>query len=175
METIGPDFQNSLEASGLLGLPFSWDAEGNFYYGPTMTDAQIAAVKACYAAYVPNSLGYAQSQQSDALSAACSAAISSGFASGALGSTYTYPSTLQDQTNQNTIAGCSAAGSLWCEAGGVWAMKPHTQAQAQAVVASFSAWLNACQQQLVTLTNQVSAATSVAAVQAISWTDPNQP
>jgi hypothetical protein len=117
-------------------------------------------------------LAQAQAAQIAALSATCQGAIVAGFSSSALGSAYAYPSTLQDQMNQNTVAGGSMGGSLWCEMGGAWAMKAHTQAQAQAVVANFAAWLNACQQQLVSLTAQVNGAATVAAAQAISWANP---
>ncbi|WP_261541689.1 hypothetical protein [Burkholderia multivorans] len=118
-------------------------------------------------------LATAQATQNAALNAACSTAIMSGFSSSALGSMYNYPSTLTDQTNQNTVAQCASGGLLWCETAGSWSFKQHTQSQAQAVVASFSAWLNKCQQQLVDLTNQVNAATSVSAVESIAWANPS--
>ncbi|KVP84563.1 hypothetical protein WJ95_20605 [Burkholderia ubonensis] len=117
-------------------------------------------------------LAQAQSAQVASLYQSCTNAIASGFTSSALGSAYTYPSTLTDQTNQNTVANCSSGGVLWCATGGAWAFKAHTQAQAQAVVAAFAAWLNKCQSQLVTLTGQINAATSVSAVEAIAWTNP---
>ncbi|RKP50501.1 hypothetical protein D7S89_05190 [Trinickia fusca] len=61
---------------------------------------------------------------------------------------------------------------LWCESAGTWSFKQHTQAQAQAVVASFVTWLNKCQSQLVTLTYQVNSATTIPAAQAIAWVNP---
>ncbi|HEF4743291.1 TPA: hypothetical protein SAO08_003143 [Burkholderia multivorans] len=118
-------------------------------------------------------LSSAQTARNAVLNAACSAAIMSGFSSNSLGQTYNYPSTLTDQTNQNTVAQCASGGPLWCETAGSWSFKQHTQSQAQAVVASFSAWLNKCQQQLVDLMNQVNAATSVSAVESITWTNPS--
>ncbi|MBU9629923.1 hypothetical protein KTE60_11570 [Burkholderia multivorans] len=118
-------------------------------------------------------LSSSQAARNAVLNAACSTAIMSGFSSSALGPTYNYPSTLTDQTNQNTVAQCASGGLLWCETAGSWSFKQHTQSQAQAVVASFSAWLNKCQQQLVDLTNQVNAATSVSAVESIIWTNPS--
>ncbi|KUZ78312.1 hypothetical protein [Burkholderia ubonensis] len=117
-------------------------------------------------------LAAAQAVQATSLYQLCANAIASGFTSSALGSAYSYPSTITDQTNQNSVANCSSGGLLWCASGGVWAFKAHTQAQAQAVVAAFAAWLNKCQSQLVTLTGQVNAATSVSAVQAIAWANP---
>lgn len=114
----------------------------------------------------------AQTEQIATLRQACSIAIASGFSSPALGTAYTYPSTITDQSNQQTIAANASGGSLWCEADGAWSFKVHTQAQAQSVVASFATWLNHCQAQLVTLSGQVGEATSVQAVQAIAWTNP---
>jgi hypothetical protein len=119
-------------------------------------------------------LAAAQDAQIATLKAACASAIMSGFSSNALGASYDYPSTLTDQVNQNTIAQCGAGGLLWCATGGAWALERHTPAQAQAVVASFAVWLNKCQQQLATLSDQINAASSVDAVAAITWTDPAQ-
>ncbi|WP_232464353.1 hypothetical protein [Burkholderia ubonensis] len=117
-------------------------------------------------------LATAQAAQIAMLTQACSSAITSGFSSSALGSAYTYPSTLTDQTNQSTVANCSSGGVLWCATGGAWSFKQHTQAQAQTVIENFTMWLNKCQQQLVTLKSQVSAAETIAVVQAIMWTNP---
>lgn len=117
-------------------------------------------------------LATAQASQIAILRQGCADAIASGFSSSALGSACTYPSTITDQSNQQTIAANANGGSLWCESNGSWSFKAHTQTQAQSVVASFATWLNHCQAQLVTLSGQVGAATSVQAVQAIAWTNP---
>jgi hypothetical protein len=133
----------------------------------SITDAQAAAIQ-----NPPLTLAQAQAAQTSALYAACQAAIASGFQSNALGTASGYPSTLTDQANQNAVASSASGGALWCQAGGAWSMKPHTQAQAQAVIASFVTWLNACQQQLAALTAQVSAATTAAAAQSVNWVAP---
>jgi hypothetical protein len=117
-------------------------------------------------------LATAQASQVATLREACAEAIMSGFSSAALDSTYSYPSTITDQSNQQAIASNANGGSLWCESGGAWSFKTHTQAQAQAVVASFATWLNKCQAQLVTLSGQISATTSVDSAQAVEWTNP---
>lgn len=119
-------------------------------------------------------LAAAQDSQNATLRSACAAAIMSGFSSNALGEVHGYPSALTDQINQNAIAQCASGGLLWCATGATWALVPHTQAQAQAVIASFAVWLNKCQQQLATLSDQINAASSVDAVAAITWTDPAQ-
>ncbi|WP_244135841.1 hypothetical protein [Burkholderia vietnamiensis] len=139
--------------------PGQWHiASGALAQVPPPTDAQLLAT--------------AQAMRNAILTAACAASIVSGFSSSALGSAYSYPSAPTDQANQTTLAQCASGGMLWCAAGGVWSFKQHTQAQVQAVVSSFSAWLNKCQQQLVALTSQVSAATTVSAVESIAWTNP---
>ena len=50
MKPIGPHFVDELKAAGLIGLPFSWGADG-VTYGSTMTAQQIAAVEAVIAAH----------------------------------------------------------------------------------------------------------------------------
>jgi hypothetical protein len=121
---------------------------------------------------IPPTVAQAQTDQIATLRTACANAIAGGFSSSALGSAYSYPSDPISQSNMNTIAGSPSGGSLWCGEGGVWTLKAHTQSQAQAVLAAFVTWLNACQSQLATLTAEVNAATTVAAVQAITWTAP---
>lgn len=114
----------------------------------------------------------AQSAKNSNLSVECAAAIKAGFTSNALGSQYAYPSGLTDQSNHITVSNCSTGGLLWCESGGTWSLIEHSQAQAQAVVASFGEWLNRCQSQLVALTATVDAAKTVDAVEAILWASP---
>ena len=164
-----------------------WQDTEKFSYGTPPTGTAILAVTSAEWAdqggtwYVasgtltqtnPNALPQVQASQAALLRTACQSAITGGFTSSALGSAYNYPSDPTSQSNLNTVAGSPSGGSLWCESGGVWAMKPHTQSQAQAVLASFVAWLNSCQSQLATLTAEVNAATTVSAVQAITWTAP---
>jgi hypothetical protein len=52
-KAIGPNFPNELAAAGLLGLQFSWGADGVIEFGPEVTDAQKTAVNAVYAAHDP--------------------------------------------------------------------------------------------------------------------------
>lgn len=56
MKLIGPAFSDELKASGLVGLPFSWGADGDIQFNERMTPAQIAAVKAMYAVHDPAKL-----------------------------------------------------------------------------------------------------------------------
>ena len=52
-KAIGPSFSDELKAAGLFGLPFSWGADGMFQFDPRMTQAQLNAVLAVYAAHDP--------------------------------------------------------------------------------------------------------------------------
>jgi hypothetical protein len=51
----------------------------------------------------------------------------------------------------------------------VWSFAPHNAAQIQQAGSDGKAWVLSCQSKLQTLLAQVSAATTVAAVQAINW------
>jgi len=117
-------------------------------------------------------LAQARENRLAALAQACAVAIVGGFNSTALGEAHGYPSALIDQVNLGTVASCETGGQLWCSYAGAWCFKPHTQAQAQAVVAAFTAWLNKCQEQLAMLSNQVGDAATVPAVDAINWFEP---
>lgn len=52
-KAIGPTFYSEIEAAGLVGLPFSWDTDGNIHFNGAMTDAQQQGVLAAYAAHDP--------------------------------------------------------------------------------------------------------------------------
>jgi hypothetical protein len=53
---IGPGFAAEIEAAGLMGLPFSWSAQG-VTYGADLTTQQRAAIETVVAAHDPASLG----------------------------------------------------------------------------------------------------------------------
>lgn len=137
--------------------------------GYTVNDGALVAPAAPTQAEL---LARARAEQSAALSQACSDAIASGFTSCALGSPYMYPSSLTDQTNQTTVASCSAGGYLWCALSGQWALAQHTQGEAQAVLASFALWLNKCQQQCASLIEQVNKGKSIVEIRTVSWVNP---
>lgn len=129
----------------------------------------------------PVPLSYYRTQQTAAISAACSSAIQAGLPSSALGAAFTYPSTVLDQ--QNTIAAATAsmvpglASSwvvpLWCKnAEGVWSYINHTAAQVQQVGQDLMNAIVAMKVQNATLAAQVAAATTQAAVQAVVWSNP---
>src|SRR5258708_4590840 len=52
-KAIGPTFSAELVTAGLIGLPFTWGADGMFSFDQSMTAAQISAVQAVYAAHNP--------------------------------------------------------------------------------------------------------------------------
>jgi len=120
----------------------------------------------------------ARSQQAAAISAACAAAITGGFQSAALGQAHTYPSKPTDQSNLTgaVTASIMTAGvpgwtiNFWCsDADGNWAFVPHTAAQIQGVYADGIAALQAYQARNQALQEQITAATTVEAAQAVAW------
>lgn len=56
MKAIGPTFADELKAAGLLGLPFSWGADGTIEFRADMPQVQRDAVLAVYAAHNPAAL-----------------------------------------------------------------------------------------------------------------------
>lgn len=121
----------------------------------------------------------AQAEQVALLSAACSAAIYAGFSSSALGASYSYPFKDLDQTNLNgevslsLLPSSQVAGwttTFWCaDSTGVWAMRAHTAAQIQQVGMDAAAAKLANVNKNIAFAEQVMSATTVAAVQAITW------
>ncbi len=127
----------------------------------------------------PVPLAAAQAAQLAVLSSACANAIVSGFTSNALGSAYTYPSKVTDQQNLTASVLASmlpsvAAGwttPFWCaDANGNWSWVSHTAAQIQQVGTDCKTAILAFQTQNATLAAEVTASTTVEAVQAVVWT-----
>lgn len=58
LKSCGPTFANELKAAGLLGLPFSWGADGTFYFNTSVTETQQAAIQAVYATHDPSKQDY---------------------------------------------------------------------------------------------------------------------
>ena len=112
------------------------------------------------------------------IASASALAQTDGFTSSALGSVYTYPSGLQDQANLNAVATSStfpiqpsnATFAFWCtSATGVSDFVQHTAAQIQQVGIDGLTAIMANKSRQWELTQQIQAATTIAAVQAISW------
>lgn len=123
-------------------------------------------------------LANAQAAQVVVLSGACKAAIYAGFASTALGEAYTYPAKDTDQQNLNAsvvaslLPGLAAdwATPFWCaDTQGAWAFRMHSAAQIQQVGKDGKAAILAAMSKNQALADQVAAAATVAAVQAIVW------
>lgn len=120
----------------------------------------------------------AQAAQMVLLRAACAAQITGGASSSALGSPHTYPTTANDQANMiasvtaSLLPGLGGAWStpFWCEdQSGNWAMQEHSAAQIQQAGSDIKAAIVAAQTKLRTLTAEIQAASTIAAVQAITW------
>lgn len=122
-------------------------------------------------ATVDPAIARAQASQSAAMNSACQTAIQAGFSSSALGSAYTYGCKPTDQANINLAA--INGGALWCQnASGVWALTAHTAAQAQQVQKDMLAHIQAQQANYAKALTDIAAATSVSAIEAITWANP---
>ncbi|HVE20664.1 MAG TPA: hypothetical protein VNC39_01695 [Acidocella sp.] len=113
-------------------------------------------------------LAQMQATQSALMQTACKAAIEGGFTSSALGTSNGYPSDQETQMNIALVA--VSGGSLWCQpSSGGWVFTAHTAAQAQQVQKDLNTHIQTQQTTYAGLLSQVSEATTVGAVQAISW------
>ena len=142
------------------------------------TDAALLDVLTPYGLSIyGTSLDVARAARTRELYAACERRITGGFSSSALGTPHAYPSTMVDQIN---LMGSVSASLLpdrpadwttpfWCASDGAWAFRPHDAAQIQAAGADCKAHVAACQTLLAALNLQVQGASSVAAVEAITW------
>lgn len=103
------------------------------------------------------------------LTESCKTAITGGFRSGALSATappqmYFYPSTVTDQLN------LLHGGNIVCrDASGIWASRPHTDAQIVIVRAAFNSLRDTARTKLAVLSAQARAATTEAQLDAIAW------
>lgn len=120
----------------------------------------------------------ARSLQLELVANASAAAQTSGFTSSALGSAYTYPSGIQDQTNLIAVATASlfpiqpsdATYPYWCTSPtGVAGFTPHTAAQIQQVGLDALTAIMTHKTRQFGLEQQIAAATTIAEVQAIVW------
>ena len=136
-------------------------------------------MRALTSAELATNLAAAQQAQIAALTAACSAQIVGGFTSSALGAPHTYPSKIPtDQINlmgsvtDSLLPGLPSGWTtpFWCaDASGNWSFAPHSAAQIQQAGQDGKANVANSQGKLATLSAQVMAATTVAAVNAITW------
>jgi hypothetical protein len=143
--------------------------------GYTVANGELVAPAAPTAA---EQLATAQVAQTALISAACANAIGSGFTSSALGSAYSYPSKSTDQQNLASSVLSSLMPNLaatwttpfWCaDSTGAWAFRNHTAAQIQQVGQDGKTAILACMTKNQALAEEIAAATSIAAVQAIVW------
>jgi hypothetical protein len=62
-KAIGPTFTGEIQVAGLGNIPFSWDDQGNFFYGPQVTQSQKNQIQSVYNAHDPvksNLLSYSE-------------------------------------------------------------------------------------------------------------------
>lgn len=147
---------------------------GRFDHPPT--DAEVAALPGYQGAQLLDAL---KAERDDALSAAAREQILGGFQSGALGTPHLYPS---DETSQRNLLGSvtdsllpDTAGNwttpFWAAdaATGQWAFRDHTAAQIQQVGRDGKALVVAAQTRLAGLRAELSAASTVEEINAITW------
>lgn len=146
--------------------------------GAYMVDVTGKAIINTPAPSVAQALTAVRTAKSAEISAACKAAIYAGFTSNALGAAYHYPAEDRDQMNltacvtqsYNPALPTGWAISFYCsDASGAWEKRPHTAVQIQQVGTD---GINAIQSALNkndSLQQQIAAATTVDAVNAIVW------
>jgi hypothetical protein len=123
-------------------------------------------------------LQQAQAAQAALISDACANAIFAGFSSNALGTAHTYPAKATDQQNLASSVLASLMPNLpstwttpfWCaDSSGNWSWATHTAAQIQQVGQDGKAAILTCMSKNQQLQDQIAAATTVSAVQQITW------
>ena len=184
----------SLAAKPVLGFDFDgifYDEHTSLKYIGTgrvmLTDAEVALVESYLTGATNPSppttstlLIAAKAVRSEALNGDCAAAIYAGFTSSALGTAHTYPAKDRDQSN--LIASVTAslypglasdwATPFWCEdSGGAWAYMMHSVSQIQQVGIEGKAAILGHLSTNAYLQGLVQAATTVAAVEAITWSN----
>ncbi|MDR6702997.1 hypothetical protein [Agrobacterium tumefaciens] len=172
---VSKDDENYNDWLGSGYAPTRWpeDVSGQ------QTDAALAGVLSPYGLSVTaTAIDAVRQARIHDLSARCESEITSGFVSEALGAAHKYPSGVKDQIN---LMG-SVTDSLipdrpadwqtpfWvCDTQGQWSFKPHSASQIQQAGRDGKEHIVNCQAQLEDLSNKVTAAKSVKAVEAISW------
>lgn len=135
-----------------------------------ITNAQAQAIQS-----PKPTLSQVKAAQIAAMNAACASELLAGFPSSALGATHTYPSLETDQRNLMNAAMASQgqpstwSTPLWCATGNSWDFSAHNSSQIQQVNADWLAYRQVRQQKYADLVSKINAATSVTAVQAITW------
>lgn len=138
-----------------------------------ITDAEAAAIQ-----NPPMTLAQVKANKVASLASSCATAITSGVTSSALGSSYTYGSSMTDQANLSANVLSSVLPNLpagWttmqmcADSTGLWAYRAHTAAQIQQVGVDAKSAILALLVKKATLEAQVNAATDAATVNAIIW------
>ena len=97
----------------------------------------------------------------------CNIAITGSFNSDALGSTHSYPASMQDQANMQRVA--LYGGALWVYASGTWTFEVHTAAQGETAFQDFGTNCDAARANLIVKNAAIDAAATVPDVMAIDW------
>lgn len=153
----------SIECSETVGI--GWSFDGQAFSPPVLPEQSVEE---------------AREQRVSLLTAICAAKIIGGFQSDALGEQHTYPSDMKDQINlmgsvtDSIMPGLPADWQtpFWCrDEAGTWGWKMHNASQIQQAGRDGKLHVVTCQTTLATLSAQIDAAKTVAAVNAINWPD----
>jgi hypothetical protein len=160
------------------------DFRGQFWFDQTTgTETEIMAIgtpASNLAATLPSGLALAKAitAKISTLSRDCANSIISGFVSSALGSPYTYPSSLTDQSNligavtasMNPANASTWSVKFWCEdAGGKWAFKIHSAKKIQQVLNDGVVQREAYSAKLLGLVKQAQNVVAITDLDAIVW------
>ena len=115
-------------------------------------------------------LSAVQAAQIATIKAACQAQILGGFSSSALGSAYNYPSDSVTQQNIQSAAQSGTSCGIWCEnSAGLWSFMTHTPIELTKLFSDMVTFIQTQQQKYATLSNNISACTTISSVEAITW------
>ncbi|MFK0339195.1 hypothetical protein ACIQT7_18155 [Agrobacterium deltaense] len=172
---VSPDDDRFVEwkSGGRVPTPWPNDAEDE------QTFDSLRDVVSPYGLIVAeDAVGAAQRKQLDALTGACAAAITGGYTSEALGSVHVYPSNQVDQLNMmgsvtDALTPERPEGwktPFWCaNVDGLWEFRDHSDTQIIAAGQAGKAHVVACQTTLARLSAKVLLATTVEAIEAVTW------
>ncbi|MCZ7488163.1 hypothetical protein [Rhizobium rhizogenes] len=126
-----------------------------------------------------NELETCKKRKTSKITEACASAIVGGYSSDALGSSHTYPSKQTDQLNMmGSVTDALTPGKpvnwrtpFWCSDNGAWEFRMHSAEQIISAGQAGKAHVVECQTKLTDLISQIGAASSIAEVDAINWTE----
>lgn len=166
---------SQLIASGLVSVQADFWADVQGRMSGTYSVDQAAAKLVLTTVSMPD----AQAQTAQALKVAAANQIAAGFSSSALGAPYTYPLDLTSQSNLQAavtrmqLPNPPGTVNFMCaDTAGAWVRRPHTPSQITQAALDGMTYVEAVLAKKDALVEQVNAATTPAAAQAVIWSFP---